>query len=142
MWTHWQENLKVKFTLPRAPPRLRVLLVLDNLAGHKTPEFVLWLVDHGIMPLYTPLSGSWLNMAESIQNVLIARALNGQHPQSSLEIIDWLEQVTRSWNKNPTPFIWGGKRAARRSRARERRHKLSGSGAVTKIRIRTGKGHR
>jgi hypothetical protein len=26
---------------------------------------VLWLVAHGIMPLYTPLSGSWLNMAEA-----------------------------------------------------------------------------
>jgi len=26
--------------------------VLDNLAGHKTPELVLWLLAHGIMPLY------------------------------------------------------------------------------------------
>jgi hypothetical protein len=33
-----------------------VLVVMDNLAGHQTPEFVLWLFTHGIMPLYTPLS--------------------------------------------------------------------------------------
>ena len=39
-------------------PRLRVLLVMDNLAGHRTPELVLWLFAHGIMPLYTPLVGS------------------------------------------------------------------------------------
>ena len=32
-------------------------LVLDNLAGHKTPEFVLWLFAHGIMPLYTCSAG-------------------------------------------------------------------------------------
>jgi len=28
------------------------------------------LFEHGIMPLYTPLSGSWLNMTESIQRIL------------------------------------------------------------------------
>jgi hypothetical protein len=31
-----------------------MLLVLDNLAGHLTPAFVLWLFEHGIIPLYTP----------------------------------------------------------------------------------------
>jgi hypothetical protein len=59
---------------------MRMLLVLDNLAGHKTPEFVCWLFAHGIMPLYTPVGGSWLNMAESIQRILKRRALDGQHP--------------------------------------------------------------
>jgi hypothetical protein len=63
-YEQWQADLSVRFTLPEALPPLRLLLVLDNLAGHKTPSFVLWLVAHGIMPLYTPLSGSWLNMAE------------------------------------------------------------------------------
>jgi hypothetical protein len=63
-WETWQADLSVKFTLPVALPPLRALLVLDNLVGHKTPSFVLWLVAHGVMPLYTPLSGSWLNMAE------------------------------------------------------------------------------
>jgi hypothetical protein len=31
------------------------------------------------------------------------------------------------WNADPTPFVWGGKRVARRQRARERRHRLGGS---------------
>ncbi|GAC1438467.1 MAG: hypothetical protein NVSMB65_12760 [Chloroflexota bacterium] len=64
LWERWQEGLSVKPTLRAQMPPLRLLLVLDNLAGHKTPAFVLWLFDHGIMPLYTPLSGSWLNMTE------------------------------------------------------------------------------
>ena len=66
-WERWQEGLAIKPTLPDKPPPLRMLLVLDNLAGHKTPAFVCWLFDHGIMPLYTPVGGSWLNMAESLQ---------------------------------------------------------------------------
>jgi len=30
---------------------LTYVLILDNLAGHKSPDFVLWLAAHGIMPL-------------------------------------------------------------------------------------------
>jgi hypothetical protein len=78
----------VRFTLPQALPPLRLLLVLDNLAGHKTPDFVLWLVAHGIMPLYTPLAGSWLNMAESVQRILARRALAGQCPEKLSEKVN------------------------------------------------------
>jgi len=69
-WNSWQEGLQVRITLPAELPPLRMLLVLDNLSGHKTPAFVLWLFANGIMPLYTPLSGSWLNMCESVQSDL------------------------------------------------------------------------
>ena len=54
-WERWQRGLAWPFTLPAELPPLRMLLVLDNLTGHKTPAFVLWLVAHGVMPLYTPL---------------------------------------------------------------------------------------
>jgi hypothetical protein len=54
-WERWQEGLSEKFTLMQELPPLRVLLIWDNLAGHKTPEMVCWLMAHGIMPLYTPL---------------------------------------------------------------------------------------
>lgn len=131
-WRRWQEGLSVRFTLPNVLPPLRMLLVLDNLAGHKTPDFVLWLVAHGIMPLYTPLGGSWLNMAESIQRILARRALVGQCPETPEQIMHDLEAVALHWNQAPTPFVWGGKRAARRTRARQRRHALGGSGAYTR----------
>lgn len=86
-WERWQEGLTVRITLPELFPLLQLLLVLDNLTGHLTASFVLWLFDYGIMPSYTPLSGSWLNMAESIQRILTRRALVGQHPHTPEEII-------------------------------------------------------
>lgn len=135
-WATWQAGLSRPITLPAAPPPLRLLLVLDNLAGHLTPAFVLWLFAHGVMPLYTPLGGSWLNMAESIQRVLKRRALEGTHPTTPLDIIAQLEATACGWNRDPTPFVWGGQRAARRDRARQRRHALGGSGAQTHRPIR------
>lgn len=132
LWQQWQAGLTQPFTLRAELPPLRVLLVLDNLVGHTTPEFVCWCMDHGIMLLYTPLGGSWLNMAESIQRILRRRALDGTHPQSPDEIIAWLKAVAEAWNRDPTPFEWGGKRAARRARQRTRRHAQGGSGAYTR----------
>ncbi len=136
LWARWQEGLSAPITLPAELPPLRILLVMDNLTGHHTPEFVLWLFAHGAMPLYTPLGGSWLNMAESIQRILKRRALDGQHPKAPAEIISWLEEAARGWNAAPTPFLWGGKRSERRRRARERRHRLGGSGACTRFPLR------
>jgi hypothetical protein len=125
---HWQEGSAVRITLPRELPPLRTLLVWDNLTGHHAVGLILWLLARGIMPLFSPLGGSHLNMAESIQRILKRRALDGQHPQTSEEIIDWLEETVAAWNEDPTPFTWGGKRKARRERARQRR--LGGSAAV------------
>jgi hypothetical protein len=129
-WERWQAGLTVTFTLPERLPPLRMLLILDNLTGHKSPSLVLWLVAHGVMPLYTPLSGSWLNMAESLQRILVGRALAGQAPTSPDDIIQWLEATARGWNADPTPFTWHGKRYLRRQRSRQRHHHaLAGSGA-------------
>ncbi|MEB3359356.1 MAG: transposase [Synechococcales bacterium] len=98
-WQQWREGLSAPFPLPEALPPLKMLLVCDNLAGHKSPELVLWLCAHGILPLYTPLGGSWLNMAESIQRILKRRALSGQHPQTPQEIMRWFEEVAQAWNR-------------------------------------------
>jgi transposase len=132
-WQAWQEGLALRFTLPEQLPPLRLLLVWDNLAGHRTPEMVLWLCRHGIMPLYTPLGGSWLNMAESVQRILKRRALDGQQPQSPGEIGAWFEQTARHWNRQPTPFVWSGKRRQRRRRPPgDGQHRLGGSAAHTR----------
>jgi DDE superfamily endonuclease len=135
-WVRWQAGLSVKPTLCDQLPALRLLLVMDNLAGHTTASFVVWLFEHGVMPLYTPLSGSWLNMTESIQRILANRALAGQTPANPTELICWLEATARAWNTDPTPFEWAGKRKARRDRAYRRRHPLGGSGACTRKAIR------
>ncbi|HEU5383724.1 MAG TPA: hypothetical protein VFV38_50635 [Ktedonobacteraceae bacterium] len=81
-----------------------------------------------MMPLYTPPSGSWLTMAESVQRIIVHHALSGQHPKTAEEVIDWLEQTVTGWNAHPTPFVWKGKRYQRRKRAHLRR--LAASGAA------------
>jgi len=136
VWESWQAGLAVRITLPQDPPPLRMLLVMDNLAEHKTPEMVRWMFRHGIMPLYTPLSGSWLNMCESVQRIIKRRALECQYPQTPERLIALLEATVRGWNCTPTPFEWGGRRAARRARSRARRHALGGSGACVRSAIR------
>jgi hypothetical protein len=71
-------------------------------------------------------------MAESVQRILVGRALAGQHPQSPEELIAWLDDTVAGWNAHPTPFVWAGKRLARRERARQRarQRRLGGSGAT------------
>ncbi len=88
-----------------------------------------WLARQGVLPLYTPLSGSWLTMAESVQRIIVRRALAGQEPATPDDLIAWLEETAASWNEEPTPFVWDGKRRERRRRARARR--LGGSAAIT-----------
>jgi hypothetical protein len=136
-WKVWQQGLSTPITLAEQLPLLRMLLIWDNLQGHYTPELVLWLFAHGVMPLFTPLGGSWLNMAESIQRIIVRRSLAGQNPEFPEQIIEWLEAVARRWNEDPTPFRWGGARAVRRERSRNRRHALGGSGALTHRPIRS-----
>ena len=125
-WERWQAGLTNTLPLSEDLPPLRLLLIMDELAGHKTRAFVAWLVAHGVLPLYTPLSGSWLNMTESVQRILIHRALDGTAPTSPEDIITWLEETAGGWNADPTPFVWGGPRHARRQRAYQRRHPLGG----------------
>jgi hypothetical protein len=132
-WSHWGYSAEriAEFTQDPAP-EVRAALVLDNLAGHKSKPFVGSCIEQGIALLYTPLGGSWLNMAESVQRIIQRRSLDGQNPESGQEIMDWLKAGVRGWNADPTPFEWGGKRMARRQRARERRHSVGGSDACTR----------
>jgi DDE superfamily endonuclease len=136
MWKSCQEGLTIRITLPEELPPLRMLLILDNLSGHKTPGLLLWMFARGIMVLYTPLGASWLNMTESVQRILKRRALEGHYPEKPEQIIEWLEETARGWNEDPTPFEWGGRRAARRERARRRQHPLGGSGACSRRPVR------
>jgi hypothetical protein len=75
-------------------------------------------------------------MAESMQRIVVRRVLAGQYPQTPEEIIGALEATVNGWNQFPTPFHWGGKRYARRSRHRQQQHALGGSGACTRYPIR------
>ena len=52
-WQHWWS-----YERPKPTPALLLILVWNNLAGHPSYPMVRWLLQHGILPLYTPLSGS------------------------------------------------------------------------------------
>ena len=127
----WEWRARPLWDLEALPP-VRLLVLWDNLTGHHTPALLNWLVAHGVWPLFTPLGGSWLNLAESLQRIVVRRALGGHHPQTAAEVMVWLAAAVAGWNAEPTPFVWGGKRAARRQRARERRYALAGSGGYTR----------
>jgi len=86
----------------------------------------------GKMPIFIPLSGRWLNRAESIQRLLKRRALDGTAPATVQTIIDQFEAVARYWNQQPTPFTWAGKRYLRRQPSHMRRHPLGGSATITR----------
>lgn len=129
-WVDWDYHEAAAHYDQQYPP-LRMLMIWDNLKGHQTPEMVEWCRERGVGPLYTPLSGSWLNMAESVQRILERRALEGQHPEKAETLMEWFRAVVRGWNREPTQFTWGGKRHARRDRAYARRHRLGGSGATS-----------
>jgi len=123
---HWRHWLGRPDGAPLPP--LRLILVWDNLVGHTSADLMRWLAHHGVLPLYTPLSGSWLNMAASVQRIIVRRALAGQQPATPDDLILWLEETAAGWNEEPTPFVWDGKRRERRRRARARRR--GGSAAV------------
>ncbi|MGH2459201.1 MAG: transposase [Chloroflexota bacterium] len=109
-------------------PPLRLILVGDNLAEHRSYSIGRWLFEHGVLPLTTPLSGSWLKMAESLPRIMVRRARAGQHPATPDDIITWLEDPVAGGTTSPTPLVGDGKRHERRVRARTRR--LGGSAAT------------
>jgi hypothetical protein len=81
-WADW-DRFAARWSLDDRRPPLRVLLIWDNLAGHRSVGIDRWLIDHGILALDTPIAGSWLNLAESVQRILARRALDGQHPETA-----------------------------------------------------------
>src|SRR5262249_9091576 len=73
-WSDWDPHPPAPLLDAHLPP-VRLLLVWDNLKGHLTPSLVQWLAGRGIVPLYTPPGGSWLNLTESVQRIIVRRAL-------------------------------------------------------------------
>jgi hypothetical protein len=130
-WKMWREGLQRTVTWPRQLPPLCILLIMDNLVDYKTPNWLCWCFAHGLLPLYTSLGGSWLNMAQSIQCLLKPRALDGQYPASPQHIIQSLEAVAQHWNLHPMPFVWLRKRNASRDRPAQKRRRLGASRAAT-----------
>ena len=128
----WDAARRRQWALEAPLPPIRLILIGDNLCGQTNRELVRWLVQQGGLPLSTPIGSSWLKLAKLVQRIVVRRALAGQHPEAAAAVIAGLEAAVAGGNRTPTPCEWGGKRAARRQRARERRHRLGGSGGFTR----------
>jgi hypothetical protein len=59
-------------------------------------------------------------MIESIQRILVRRALADLHPTAPEPIRQWHEATACGWNTHPAPFVWGARRQARRRAAQQR----------------------
>ena len=136
LWLSWQKGLSMPIGLPENLPTLRMLLIWDNLRGHYTVELLLWLFQHGIMPLFTPIGGSWLNMAEFDAAHFGTTCFAWATTRNPCANHGFAGRSSSRMEFGSTPFEWGGKRAARRERSRLRRHALGGSGACVRRPIR------
>ena len=59
-WQNW-DIYPAAEQLDRFFPPVRVLLILDNLAGHKNHSLVQWCAEHGIFLLWTPTAHDMRN---------------------------------------------------------------------------------
>lgn len=57
-WQDWDIYPAAEY-LDRFFSPVRVLLIWDNLAGHRTQSLVQWCAEHGILRLATPTAASW-----------------------------------------------------------------------------------
>jgi hypothetical protein len=89
------------------------------------------LVIRGAVRVVAAGASRIMSVAESVQRIIVRRALEGHHVYDVEILKQWLTDSIAGWNRHPTPFIWGGKRHARRDRAYARRHRLGGACATT-----------
>src|ERR1700704_4644139 len=91
------------------PRGLSVLVVLDNLSAHSTPEITKWLAhrDRRRWHLhYTPTSSSWVNLIERWFKELTDKRLRRGTFTSVPALVDAIQLRAEHWNEDPKPFIW------------------------------------
>ncbi len=77
---HWKTWLW-PYENVEGPLPLRIILVLDYLTGHRSPDLLSWFFHKGVMPHYTTVSGSWLNMAVGAAHHCPSSPLRSASPQ-------------------------------------------------------------
>src|SRR6516162_9123475 len=103
-----QEFLRFLSDVDASLPRgLDVHLVMDNYGAHKVKKVRGWLARHPRYHiLFTPTSGSWLNMVERLFAELTQRCIRrGSHTavrELEKAMLDYLDRR----NRNPKPFVW------------------------------------
>jgi len=102
------EFKKFLVTIDKAVPAgLDVHLVCDNLATHKTPAILEWLLKHPRFHVhFTPTGSSWINQVERWFAFLTTQLLQRGVHKSVVALEKDVRAWIATWNENPKPFVW------------------------------------
>lgn len=103
-----REFLELLKTVRAHWPRGRLVIILDNLSIHTTPDIQAWLntQDGRVRFEFLPLHASWLNQIEIWFSILERQALRRASDATYRERARRIHQFTRRWNKTARPFRW------------------------------------
>ncbi len=102
-----QDFLSFLKRLDRSFRKGELHVILDNSSTHKTPEVYDWLATHPrVVFHFTPTSASWLNQVEGFFSILTRRSLKRASFPSTTALRRHIERFLKTWNQDPTPFVW------------------------------------
>lgn len=84
-----------------------LILILDNLASHKTLDVRLWALAHPrVRFLFQPTYAPWLNLIEPWWKTLRSLALKGRRFETADALICAIDEATHYWNAHRKPYVW------------------------------------
>jgi transposase len=84
-----------------------LILILDNLASHKTLDVRLWALAHPqVRFLFQPTYAPWLNLIEPWWKTLRSLALKGRRFEDADELAAAISAATHYWNAHRKPYVW------------------------------------
>jgi transposase len=102
-----QDFLSFLKRLDRTFRKGQLHVILDNSSTHKTPDVYDWLTAHRrVVFHFTPTSASWLNQVEGFFSILTRRSLKRASFPSTTALRRHIERFLKTWNQDPTPFVW------------------------------------
>jgi transposase len=88
-------------------PDGKLILIMDNLASHKTLDIRLWLVTHPrVRFLFQPTYAPWLNLIEPWWKTLRSLALKGRRFEAVGDLVQAIVDATLFWNQHAKPYVW------------------------------------
>lgn len=88
-------------------PEGSIVLILDNLATHKTLDVLLWALTHPrVRFLFQPTYAPWLNLIEPWWKTLRSLALKGRCFLDASQIVHAIQTATDYWNQQRHPYQW------------------------------------
>ena len=85
----------------------KLILIMDNLASHKTLDVRVWMVVHPrVRFLFQPTYAPWLNLIEPWWKTLPSLALKGRRFETAHDLVDAIAAATLYWNQHAKPYHW------------------------------------